>query len=223
MHDSGDYYSPEGQLVCTVEVCASDGNPQVHAVFLDEGYQEYPGGPYINSFCELNECDSGGGAARPTGSECGCESPSEPCPEREPRYDIDVNQDGEIADTEDGAETNLCASDEDGDGEYEYYECPPQEDCAGCMDSSASNYDPNATTDDGSCCNEDCDETNPCYAISENGSDCCCDKNFEEPTWYPSGLSDSAIRYYLGHPTTCYALDPSVQIPECNEACAPEE
>ncbi len=211
----GDYYSPEGQLVCTVEVCASDSTPQVHAVFLDEGYQEYPAGPYINSFCELNECGSGGGAARPTGSECGCESPSSPCPEREPRYDIDVNQDGEIADTEDGAETNLCAYDEDGDGEYEYYECPPQEDCGGCMDPESSNYDPNATTDDGSCCKENCDETNPCNATSEDGSNCCCDKNFDEPTWYADTPGTD--------PTVCYVQDPSVQIPECNEACAPEE
>jgi len=117
---------------------------------------------------------------RSTGN-CDCPSPSGGgCPDREPRYDIDLNEDGVI----DSDETDLCWSDEDGNGTYEYYECDPQDDCYGCTDSASSNYDANATIDDGSCCTEDCTEGPPGVFLPDSpfAHVCCCPENAVPPS-----------------------------------------
>lgn len=91
----GWYLDPEtGQemvFVKEVDPFEPDTEPHWPATFLPvEGIEIYPGsGPYY----EGTEVD------RPSGSECNCES-SDPCPEREPRYTIDLNEDGEITSDE---------------------------------------------------------------------------------------------------------------------------
>tara|TARA_R110000744_G_scaffold174209_2_gene293012 strand:+ start:199 stop:1302 length:1104 start_codon:yes stop_codon:yes gene_type:complete len=101
---------------------------------------------------------------------CGCNSPDPACPDREPRYNVDLNEDGVISSDEE----NLCQY-EDG----EYYDCDPQDDCSGCMDSSSSNYDPNATTDSGDCCVEDCVDGVPVDSFAHL---CCCPENALPPS-----------------------------------------
>ena len=188
---AGQYFKPDtGELGVYVKVPDPFSVPTPHwpsAWLPEEGIEIYPGSG-LHYY--------GSRTPRPSGSECDCES-SDPCPEREPRYTIDLNEDGEI--TED--ETDLCASDDDGDGTYEYYECDPQEDCAGCMDSESSNYDPNATTDDGSCCDEGCTQStgDPCVYEAADGKDaCCCEENYNLPTfWFGEEPDDIDTVCYL--------------------------
>jgi hypothetical protein len=182
----GQYYDPNtGEEGVFVKLYDPFAEPEPHwpsAWLPEEGIEIYPGSG-LHYY--------GTRTPRPSGSECGCES-SDPCPEREPRYTIDLNEDGEIT----SDETDLCAND---DGEY--YECEPQEDCAGCMNSESSNYDPNATTDDGSCCDEGCTQStgDPCVYEAPDGKDaCCCEENFALPAfWFGEEPADAGTVCYL--------------------------
>lgn len=190
----GQYYHKDtGEEGVFVKVPDPFAEPEPHwsAAWLpEEGIELYPGSG-IHYY--------GSKTPRPSGDECDCQSPSDPCPEREPRYDIDLNDDGEIS----SDETDLCATDPNNPNTT-YYECPPQEDCDGCTDSSAANYDPNATNDDGSCCQEGCEVTsNPCIweSLKEGAGACCCPENFALPSFWFGEEPDDID-------TVCYLEDP---------------